>query len=254
MRFGVVGMGRAGGSFAAALGSVGWEIGATWGSGDDASGAAQDVDVLLLAVPDRVVGVVANVIQPGPAAVLHVAGSLTLEPLVAHARRGSVHPLMALPDAEVGAARLLDSCRFAVAGDPAATQVAEALGGQAFTVEDEHRQLYHAGAAIASNHLVALAEQAQRLARAAGVPADVYNQLMIASLHNVATADPVSALTGPAARADWETVRGHAEAIEATGHPTDRMLYLMFAAEAAHMAGYRLPDDVFPDDVKPPND
>lgn len=244
MRFAVVGMGRAGGSFAAALSSVGWDLAATWGRDDDVAPAAAQVDVLLLTVPDRVVGVVANLIEPGPAAVLHVAGSLTLAPLASHSRCGSVHPLMSLPGAEVGASRLLDNCRFAVAGDPVATEVAEALGGRPFAVADEHRQLYHAGAAIASNHLVVLAEQARRLAHAAGVPADVYEQLMMATLQNVADADPATALTGPAARADWETVRAHAAAIEATGHSSDRMLYLMFAAEAARMAGHQLPEDL----------
>ncbi|MEM7324561.1 MAG: DUF2520 domain-containing protein [Actinomycetota bacterium] len=248
MRFRIIGPGRAGGAFARALTQVGWELDRSYGRHRDVSAAAAGVPILLICVPDRAVASVAAAVSPGDAVVLHVAGSLGLDVLAEHERIGSVHPLMTMPDAERGAARLLDSCHFAVAGDPVATAIVEALGGLAFTVEDEQRTLYHATAAVASNHLVALTAQVARLATAAGVPAEAFWPLMAASLTNVAETDPATALTGPAARADWETVRRHRTALAtlapAAAPAEDLVLYETLAAAAARLAGHEPPEDL----------
>ena len=83
------------------------------------------------------------------------------------------------------------------------------LDGQAFEVADEHRAEYHAAAVIASNHLVALLGQAERVAAAAGVPLEAYLDLVRATVDNVAELGPAAALTGPAARGDWATIDHH---------------------------------------------
>ena len=74
------------------------------------------------------------------------------------------------------------------------------LGGRPFEVDDADRAAYHAAAVIASNHLVALLGQAERVAAAAGVPLDAYLDLVRATVENVAELGPAAALTGPAAR------------------------------------------------------
>ena len=243
MRFAIVGPGRAGGAFTKALTHIGWQHTGSFGRGDDLALAALGADAILVCVPDGAVAAVASSVQPGDAAVIHVAGSLGLDVLAGHDRIGSLHPLMTLPDPDRGAARLLDNCWFAVAGDPIATTIAEALGGRPFAVADDHRMRYHAAAAVASNHLVALAAQVERLAIAAGIPAAAYWPLMSASMANVAETDPATALTGPAARADWDTLRGHRAALQDVSD-AEATLYLTMATEAAHLAGHQLPEDL----------
>lgn len=243
MRFRIIGPGRAGGAFARALTSVGWELDRSYGRHGDVSTAASGVPVLMICVPDRAVESVAAAVQPGEAVVVHVSGSLGLDVLDGHDRTGSVHPLMTMPDAELGAERLLDDCYFAVAGDPMATTIAEALSGRPFIVDDQNRDLYHAAAAVASNHLVALAGQVERLAEAAGIPPEAYWPLMTASMANVANVGPVAALTGPVARADWDTVRRHRAALAAIS-ADDASTYLTLVAEAARLAGNEPPEDL----------
>ncbi len=243
MRFRIVGLGRAGGSFAAALSSAGWTLDRTYGRNDDVADAAKGVDLLLICVPDRAIAPVAKAIAPGDAVVVHIAGSQTLDSLTDHDRHGSIHPLMTLPDAECGAARLLDNCPFAVAGDQITGHIAEVLGGWTFHVPDDKRMLYHAAAAVASNHLVALTAQVQRLGELAGVPKAGFGPLMTASLTNALESDVTVALTGPVSRADWPTVRGHLQAVT-NGHERDPSLYLSLAAEAAEIAGHALPEDL----------
>jgi predicted short-subunit dehydrogenase-like oxidoreductase (DUF2520 family) len=209
----VIGPGRAGSSISAALDRVGWSVADPRRRGDAIDDAAADVDLLVLAVPDASIADVSAAVAPGPAVVAHLAGSIGLDVLEPHPRRAAMHPLVAMPNAELGATRLLGGAWFAIAGDALAARVVNDLGGRSFVVADEHRAAYHAAAVIASNHLVALLGQAERVASIAGVPLEAYLDLVRATIDNVAELGPASALTGPAARGDWATIERHLEAL-----------------------------------------
>ena len=218
--FRVVGPGRAGGSLAAALEAVGHSPKGLLGRGEPVRDAARGVDVVVIATPDDAVGEVAARIEPVPgSAVLHVSGSLGLEVLEPHERRGSLHPLVPLPTEEVGAARLRSGVTFAVAGDPIARQLALDLGGRPVEVDDERRTAYHAAAAIAANHLVALLGQVERVAAAAGLPLDAFAGLVRAATDDAFSLGPRAALTGPASRGDWVTIERHRSALSALPAP-----------------------------------
>jgi len=198
-----------------ALGAVGGYVSAgALGRGDDPVRAADGVDLLIIATPDDQVARVAARIDPVPSTlVVHLSGALGLDALATHPRRGSLHPLMPLPTPEVGAQRLASGISFAVAGDPAVSDLVGALGGRAFTVDDEHRTEYHAAAAIAANHLVALVGQVERVAAVAGLPVGAFAGLLRSATEDALALSPSAALTGPAARGDWETVERHRRAL-----------------------------------------
>jgi predicted short-subunit dehydrogenase-like oxidoreductase (DUF2520 family) len=205
-----------------ALAESGWDVADPVNRGDDPTGAAHGVDLLVIATPDVTIADMADTVEPDDSTVVaHLAGSLGLDALGVHTRRASLHPLVALPSAEVGAQRLREHAWFAVAGDPLVLEVVDALGGRAFEVADERRALYHAAACIASNHLVALLGQAERVAHAAEVPLEAYLDLVRASVENVATLGPAFALTGPAARGDEATLDRHRAAMRAAGISDD---------------------------------
>ena len=243
--FTVIGPGRAGHSFARALTARGWTLLEMCGPEDDCVGVAHEADVVLVTVPDDAITAVAAGLEPGRAAVLHVSGAKGVDVLAPHKRRGSVHPLMSLPDASVGAERLAGGAVFAVAGDIMANEIVDALGGRAITVSDEQRPLYHASAAIAANHLVALCAQVERLATTVGVPVEAYWDLMETTLANVRRAGPVSSLTGPAARGDSSTLALHLASLPDDEHE----LYISLASAAARLAG-RDPALVFGQDLE----
>jgi predicted short-subunit dehydrogenase-like oxidoreductase (DUF2520 family) len=215
----VVGPGRAGTALSTALAAAGWTVREPVARGADPSSAAHDVDLLVIATPDAAIAAVAASIElDGETVVAHLAGSLGLDVLAPHTLRAALHPLVALPDAAVGARRLAAGAWFAVsANSPGAFAVVEAvvddLHGHRFSVDDEHRAAYHAAAAIASNHVVALLGQAERVAATAGVPLVAYLELVRATIDNVAELGPVAALTGPAARGDWATIERHRAAL-----------------------------------------
>jgi predicted short-subunit dehydrogenase-like oxidoreductase (DUF2520 family) len=229
----IVGPGRAGRSFALALRAIGWDVPDPVGRGEPTADLAAQADLVLVCTPDAEVAAVAAAIAPGRAALAHVAGSLGTDVLGSHRRRAAVHPLMALPDPETGARRLLGAGWFAVAGDPIAGELVAALGGRAFRVADEHRALYHAAACVASNHVVALLGQVERLAAGIGVPAEAYVDLARASVDNVGALGAAAALTGPAARGDAGTIERHLDAMP----PGERALYRALVEEARRLAG-----------------
>lgn len=229
----VIGPGRAGLSLARALERTGWRAEPALGRGDSVARAATGVDLLVIATPDHAVAAVAAAVEPvATTVVAHLAGSLGLDVLAPHHRRASLHPLVPLPDPDVGAVRLAMGAWFAVAGDPLAATVVNDLGGRVVTVADADRPAHHAAAAIASNHLVALLGQVERVAVTTGVPLQAYLDLARAALADVADRGPATALTGPVSRGDTATVRRHLRALA----PAERTPYLALAAAAARLA------------------
>ena len=106
-------------SIATALVAAGHTVVGFVGSDEDPSDAASGVDVLIISVPDRRIAEVARKVRPSETTVvLHLSGSQGLEVLAPHPRRGSMHPLIPMPNPEVGAARLAAGVTFAIAGDP----------------------------------------------------------------------------------------------------------------------------------------
>lgn len=211
----VVGRGRAGGSFFSALASVRWPVSLVATSDALEGGLDPDAELVLLCVPDDAVAGLAAALPVSDARVVaHCAGSLTLDALAPHRRRASVHPLVSLPDPVLGGVRLAGHAVFAVAGEPIARGLVSALDGTAIEVADDRRAVYHAAACVASNHLVGLLGQVERLAASAGVPFDAYLGLVEGTVGNVARLGPRGALTGPAARNDVTTLDRHRAAID----------------------------------------
>ena len=211
----IVGRGRAGSALAAALAATGrWSIAGILGREDDPGGAADGVDLLVLAVPDGAIASVAAAVRPGAAVVAHAAGALGLDVLAPHDRRAVLHPLASMPDGEVGAARLRGVWwGLAEGGDPIAEEVVADLGGHALRIADADRVRYHAAAAMAANHVVALLGQVERVAASIGVPLVAYLALTRTAVDNVAALGAAAALTGPVKRGDRATIERHLAAL-----------------------------------------
>jgi predicted short-subunit dehydrogenase-like oxidoreductase (DUF2520 family) len=256
----LVGPGRAGTTIALALLELGWRVASVAGRAPDAPstvsaaaclGAAQTLvtdvgrgaNVVIIATPDRSIEAAARAIAPSVepgALVFHLAGSsgigvfsglLELRPGV---RAGALHPLQLFPSASMGIERLRGAWA-AVAGDPQVGDLARALGMRPFALADEDRAQYHAAAVVASNHLVALLGQVERLTVACGVPFEAFAPLVASSVADAFALGPARALTGPVSRGDLATVEKHL----ATLDPGERDAYRTLAREVARLTGRR---------------
>ena len=202
----VVGAGRMGSALAAALRDAGLDVTGPLRRGERCPRAT---DCVLLCVPDAEIAEAARTIPAGPL-VGHVSGATTLNPLAPH-EAFSLHPLMTVPAS-------FDGAGAAIAGStlPAlatARALAEALGMRPFEVADDDRAAYHAAASMASNYLVALEDAAARLLATTGASRELLVPLVRMTVENWAR-DGASALTGPIARGDEETVARQRAAVE----------------------------------------
>jgi predicted short-subunit dehydrogenase-like oxidoreductase (DUF2520 family) len=229
-RLRVIGPGRAGTSLTTALSRSGWDVLPTLGRDDDVAGAASGTDLLVIATPDAAIAEVAHRVTPVERTVVaHLSGSAGLHPLLSHPRRAVLHPLVALPDPERGAERLVGAWfGLAVDGDPLVAEVVASLRGRVVHVAETGWGRYHAAAVIASNHLVALLGQAERVAASIGAPVEAFLDLARGSLADVAALGAKAALTGPVKRGDEATVARHLDALP----PEERAAYEAMADEA----------------------
>jgi len=197
---------------------------------------ADEPELVLLCVPDRVIAEAAEEVAVGPW-VAHVSGAMPLQALSPHTRRFGVHPLQTFTHRR--GAEQLDGAWAAISGEsPEArtvgTWLAETLGLRPFPLDDARRALYHAGAAVASNYLVTLRRAAGALLEAADAPPEALDPLMRRVIENDFE------LTGPIERRDWETVDRHVVAIR-TERPELEEAYLALASLTARQSGAEVP-------------
>ncbi len=256
-RVSLVGPGRAGTAITLALTRRGYTVSAVAGrtAGAPSTSAAsarfdapavevatagRDAGLVIIATPDAAISdaavALAPSLRPG-ALVVHLSGARgldELDPLVqcrADVAVGALHPLQTLPSDAERAVAGLTGAWAAVDGSERVVDLATDLGLHPFRVADRGR--YHAAASVASNHVVALLGQLDRLAASAGVPLEAFLPLVQASLDHAAALGPADALTGPVARGDVDTVRSHLDALP----PEEQSTYRALAREALRLAG-----------------
>ncbi|WP_433162907.1 Rossmann-like and DUF2520 domain-containing protein [Kribbella sp. CA-247076] len=283
-RIGLIGAGRAGTAVGAALAAAGHPlVGVTARSGASreratrllphvpvltAGEVAERADVVLVAVPDDLIGEVVDQLPLTSAQyVVHLSGAHGLEPLRAsEAVPVALHPAMTFPGGPVS----LDGVMFTATAPDAARELVErlvkSLGGQVQWVAEEHRARYHAGLVHGANHLTTLLSQAVDVLRAAGVadPAATLRPLVTATLDNTLRSGH-HALTGPIARGDVDTVAAHLAVLRDRVHRTyaelaratvdlaaaDGRLDPDTAARFAEVLDGPVPDGLVPDGLVP---
>lgn len=198
-----------------------------------------DADVIFITTPD---GVIAEVCEqlvarnsiPSGRIVLHCSGALPSTILAAAqtcgAWTGSMHPLQSFAAIQVetnpfkGIVMDLEGQPEAVA---AARFLTEGLQATPLEIKTAAKTLYHAAAVVASNYLVALMDVACTLMEKAGLDEPqaikVLKPLVQGTFRNIENLGLHTALTGPIARGDRETISRHLADLQAC--PKELILY-----------------------------
>ncbi len=178
--------------------------------------------------------------------VFHTSGALSSEILQSlkeiGCQTGSIHPLVSISDARLGAERF-DGANFCVEGGAEAVKLAKRivadLGGRSFSIETEFKTLYHASAVTACGHLVALVETAVEMLTKCGLDEMQAQKMLLplikSTVENLETQSTPEALTGTFARADVVTFEKHLAALENVS-PEAREIYLQLGARSTHLA------------------
>lgn len=246
----IVGAGVVGTALAARLGRGGVPVIGLHGRQIPAT--FSQADICIIAVRDDLIPEVAarlhdeELLRPNQI-LLHTSGAHPAAAALAAARPhvravGTLHPLLSFADARAaidGAQQLA----FGIEGDEPARAAAEllvrALGARSVVLDGASLPLYHAGAVVASNYVVALADVAQRLLVTAGVPADqalpALVPLLTSVVQNLETLGLPGALTGPVQRGDASTVAQHLNALQARA-PEVVELYRLLGRDVLRLA------------------
>jgi predicted short-subunit dehydrogenase-like oxidoreductase (DUF2520 family) len=236
---GIVGAGAVGTALGVAISRAGWPVRAVAsrdaGRRDrfirlvssarafiDAVGLVDEVELIVLAVPDDVI---AEVVEPlrlySGQAMIHTSGLLgadVLEPArAAGSQVGAFHPLVSFTaDVERSVAGL-SGATIALEGDDRLVgllaDLAEAIGGLPVRLPAGSKPAYHAAAVLASGGLVALLDAIVALAGTAGIDEPgslaIYGRLLEQTLANARAGGVSQALTGPIVRGDTGTLAAH---------------------------------------------
>ena len=242
----IVGAGRVGRALGRSLRELGWKIGPVVtrnestarkavrfiGAGRPLSCISEAIfagEVILISTrDDSLPPVVSGLAQAAATSslrgkiVLHTSGaqgSAVLEVLKERgASVGSMHPLQSFSGVSVPA---LDSRLFIVEGDTQAVRVARlmarSLGGAPVRLATEKKPLYHAAAAMAAGHILAIEEAAVQAFVSLGVKRRLAVRALLPLtrqvLDNFESLGPRAAWTGPLSRADFKVVRAHLDAL-----------------------------------------
>jgi predicted short-subunit dehydrogenase-like oxidoreductase (DUF2520 family) len=239
---GIVGAGAVGTVLGVALDRAGWPVGAV-ASRDpgrrrrfrervpgarafaEVAALVDDVELVILAVPDDVIAqVAASMRLYAGQAVVHTSGLLGAEVLqpamAAGTQAGAFHPLVAFADFDRALAAL-QGATIAIEGDDELAahlaDMAEAIGGVPVRLEAGSKAAYHAAAVLAAGGAVALLDTIREVAGGLGLDEagalDVYLPLLEQSVANARSIGVAAALTGPATRGDVGTIVAHLRAL-----------------------------------------
>lgn len=249
MNIALYGPGRAGGALAIAASRAGHTITSIDGRNPDAVAAltqlvdvqSEEPDLLVIAVVDDAIASAADTIDLDsiPPWVVHMSGAVHVSALSvlrdAGASVGSFHPLQTLPSALAGANRLPGSYVAITADDDLAVgleTLATSIGCVPFRIADPDKALYHAGAAAAANFTMVSLGISQGLFNAAGIDPAAARPLVEAIVANAFEIGPETALTGPIARGDVETVAAQLDAVRSDASDLAAPFELMAKATA----------------------
>lgn len=155
--------------------------------------------------------------------IFHTSGSLSskvLSPL-RDCYTASIHPLISVSDALTGSGSF-EGAFFCLEGDRKALVVAKKivseLGGTSFSIRTEDKPLYHAAAVISAGHVVALFQTAVQTLSTCGIREEkakiILTPLLKSVIKNLENQSTQKALTGTFARADFETMHKHLDAMQ----------------------------------------
>src|SRR6266581_6575973 len=241
----IIGAGRVGRALGRRLREVGWKIGAVVtrsepsagrairfiGAGNACAGLTRQVlssQVILITKPDDEIASAARELarigeeELRGRIVLHTSGAMDSGVLQAVQERGatvgSMHPLQSFSGVTVPS---LEGKVFAIEGETQAGRVARrierSLGGSPVRVAGSKKLLYHAAAAMAAGHVLAVEEAATQLLVSLGMKrSEAVRALLPLTrqvLDNFERLGPRAAWTGPLSRGDFKVVRAHLEAL-----------------------------------------
>ncbi len=207
----------------------------------------QNIDWIIIAVSDDAIPSIArdlsNVLKMGTGKrIFHISGAWSADLLIdlekINCRTGSFHPLLSVPDIDIGIA-LMGSAVFSCEGDIDGDlhQLAKDIGGTGIILNTEQKSVVHLSAVFVNNFQTVIIHALKQLALSKNIKAETLSALLKTlsrqAIDNAWEKSLGEALTGPVARGDQKTIDKHLNQLSNT--PELKKLYEQYVALTRHL-------------------
>ncbi len=191
-----------------------------------------NVEVVIVALPDRVIPDFIQRLERGNFVVLSTAGSVALSELSgSHEHYGVLYPLQSFTRYTHPDARSIPVCIEAVdeKSTAVALEIAGIISNDVREIDSDKRLILHAAAVFASNftnHLLSLSEQ---VVQTSGFELEVLYPLINETINRLKTHSAKEMQTGPAIRNDVNTIEKHLKLLTSIDNPYLTQIYSLLS-------------------------
>jgi len=178
------------------------------------SDLGKNADLIIIAVADNAIEIVANEIGKFDGIVVHTAGSVSKDALKGSFQNyGVFYPLQTFSKGTPVNIREVPFFLESSYGEvhQAIKKVALSLSSKVYEADSHQRMLLHVAAVFAGNYSNLLYTISNEVLNGSGLPQEVLHPLIVETARKATSGDPLKMQTGPARRNDTTTIEKHLE-------------------------------------------
>ncbi|MBL7473207.1 Rossmann-like and DUF2520 domain-containing protein [Robertkochia sediminum] len=190
----------------------------------------EEADIYMLCVNDDAISEVSQALPFSDRLVVHTSGSIPMDTLADHKRRGVFYPLQSFTKGKRIAWKEVPLClESAVPEDLELLKaLAAALSPRVYEINSEQRKKIHLSAVVVNNFTNHLYYLAETLCKEHDIPFEILHPLLLETAQKVQRMDPYTAQTGPARRNDQKTL--NSQLIQVRNTPLEEVYKVLTAS------------------------
>ncbi|MGL2966152.1 Rossmann-like and DUF2520 domain-containing protein [Flavobacterium sp. XGLA_31] len=171
----------------------------------------QETDITIIAVTDDAIKEVSQQLILGNQLVVHTSGSVAMNALQNHSRRGVFYPLQTFSKSKAVDFKTIPICLEAAnqSDYQILETVAKTISNSVYAINSEQRKALHVAAVFVSNFVNHLYQMGNEICKGNQLPFEILKPLIQETANKIMTLSPQEAQTGPAKRHDTQTINTH---------------------------------------------
>jgi predicted short-subunit dehydrogenase-like oxidoreductase (DUF2520 family) len=174
-------------------------------------------DIFIIAVSDDAITEVSANIQLKNQLVVHTSGSVALDQISNHNRRGVFYPLQTFTKGkEIDFAAIPICIESEFSADLEILQkISKIISDKTFIINSQQRKALHVAAVFVNNFVNYLYQIGSEICQENQVPFSILEALIAETASKIKTLSPLESQTGPAKRKDHQTIDSHIDFLNA---------------------------------------
>jgi len=173
--------------------------------------ALKVVDLVIIAVSDDAVTTISNQIPFHNQLVVHTSGSVAIQNLSNHNRKGVFYPLQTFSKNKTVDFKTVPICLESENEDDylVLQTIAATISNSVYSISSIQRKALHVAAVFTNNFVNHLYTIGFEICKEHQVPFDILKPLLVETANKITLLSPIDAQTGPAIRNDQQTIESH---------------------------------------------